>query len=56
MTEQRDTSRDQYGLQFLGAAIGIVALGPIGAVGLWYVGKQADKWVNNNRDRFDPIK
>ena len=51
----RDHSRDRHGLQMLGAAVGILALGPIGAVGLWYAGKKADEWVNANRDRYDPV-
>ena len=54
MSTSRDTSRDGHGLQFLGAAIGIVALGPVGALGLWAAGKAADNWVNENREKFDP--
>ena len=54
MSTQRDTSRDSHGLQTLGAVIGVLALGPIGAVGLWAAGRAADNWVNENRDRFDP--
>lgn len=55
MTTQRNTSRDSHGLQVLGAIVGCVALGPIGAVGLWAAGRAADKWVNEKRDEYDPI-
>ena len=55
MTTQRDTSRDRHGLQFIAATVGAVALGPVGALGLWYLGRKADNWVNENRDRFDPV-
>ena len=55
MSTQRDTSRDRYGLQIIGAVVGCVALGPIGAIGLWAAGRAADEWVNENRDKYDPI-
>ena len=50
----RDTSRDKHGLATAGAVIGVLALGPIGALGLWAAGRAADRWVNENRDRYDP--
>ena len=50
----RDTSRDSNGLAVLGGVIGVFCLGPIGAAGLAYLGHKADKWVNENRDRYDP--
>ena len=50
----RDTSRDKHGLSLIAGTIGAVALGPVGALGLWYLGRQADKWVNENRDQYDP--
>ena len=56
MTTIRDTSRDKHGLEMIGAVVGIACLGPIGAIGLWAAGKAADKWVNENRDKYDPIK
>lgn len=54
MSTSRNTSRDRHGLELLGAAVGIIALGPVGAIGLWAAGKAADKWVNENREKFDP--
>jgi len=56
MSTIRDTSRDKHGLEMIGAVVGIACLGPIGAIGLWAAGKAADKWVNENRDKYDPIK
>ena len=54
MSTQRDTSRDSHGLQVIGATVGVLALGPIGALGLWAIGRAADNWVNENRDKYDP--
>ena len=56
MQTQRDHSRDKHGLQIIGATVGCLALGPIGALGLWAVGRAADNWVNENRDKYDTIK
>ena len=55
MSTERDTSRDSNGLEIIGAVVGCLALGPIGALGLWAAGRAADKWVNENRDKYDPI-
>ena len=52
--QERDTSRDSNGCQVLMGTLGILALGPVGAIGAWYLGKRMDKWVNENRDRYDP--
>ena len=54
MQTQRDHSRDKHGLQVAGAVIGCLALGPIGALALWGVGRVADEWVNDNRHKYDP--
>lgn len=52
--QERDTSRDSHGCQVLMGTLGIIALGPVGAIGAWYLGKRMDKWVNENRDQYDP--
>lgn len=52
---QRDTSRDSHGCAVLMGTIGAFTLGPVGAAGLAYLGSRMDKFVNENRDRYDPI-
>ena len=54
MQTQRDYSRDRHGLEKLGALVGVLALGPIGAIGLWAAGRAADEWVNSKRHIYDP--
>lgn len=54
MQTQRDYSRDRNGLAVVGAVVGCLALGPLGAIGLWAAGRAADEWVNSNRHKYDP--
>ena len=51
----RDTSRDRHGLFLLGMGIGALALGPLGMAAMAFAGHKADEWVNENRDKYDPI-
>ena len=48
-TNQRNSS----GITVLATAVGILALGPLGALACYGLGRAADKWVDDNRDKYE---